>query len=39
MEILGTLPIIVETREKLKRIREQKLGDQKIGPQVINSKF
>jgi len=39
VEILGISPIIVEIREMSKRIGEQRLGNQNIGPQVINLKF
>ena len=38
-EVLNILPIITEIEGRLKRIREQKLGDQNVGSQVINSKF
>jgi len=38
-EVLNILPIITEIEGRLKRIREQKLGDRNVGSQVINSKF
>jgi len=36
VEDLGILPNIVEIEERLKRTKEQKLGDQNVGPQIIN---
>jgi len=39
VEVLGILPIIVETEEILKKAGEQRLEDQNFGSQIIELKF
>ena len=39
VEVLGTLPIIIKIREKLKRVEEQRMGNQNISSQIINLKY
>jgi len=36
VEVLGILPIIIETGEILKKAGEQRLENQNFGPQIIN---
>jgi len=39
VKVLDILSIIVEIREWLKRIEEQRLGDQNVSPQIMDLKF